>query len=186
MHFHVRLDGTATTQCPAFAFGRQIEVIDEIIAVVYQISIESCRGNCLYILRHVSQIYVQHIVSTYFWSTVRNRLFFFHFLFRLRSFRLFGRFKGNIVIIGLNNDTLFYQHRNLEAIVTFYQCYVFSLKSSHDTASHFTEETDFISYFHRFILLFIYNKTALFKKELQLHTLSKEPLPSFKIPHKNT
>ena len=156
VHFHVWLDSAATAQCPAFSFGRQVQIIDEIIAVVYQISVESCRRDCLYILRHISQIYVQHIVSTYFRSTVSNRFFFFYFLFRLRNFRLFGRFKRNIVIICLNDDTLFYQHRNLKAIVTLYQCHVFSLKSSHDTASHFAEKTDFISYFHRFVLLILY------------------------------
>ena len=52
------------------------------------------------------------------------------------------------VFISIYYYTFSNRHRNIKPIGIFHQCNVFSLKSCYNTASHFTEKTNFISYFH--------------------------------------
>ena len=166
MHLHIRLDGSSAAQCPAFTFCRQIQIIDKIVAVVHQISIKSSRWNGLYILRHISQIYVQYIISPYLRSTVCYRLFFLYFFFGcLRCFGFLCRLKRNIIVIRLNDNTLLYQHRYLKTVFTFYQRNIFSLKSSYYSSSYFAKEADFISYFHIFFLFGLLRKSKDFTSE---------------------
>ena len=147
--FCIRLHQTMRTVFPCFSFCTQISVIQIIIAIIYQISLERSSHHSLCIFRHISQKYIQRISPLHFRLALNDgHLRFYRFsrslLFRSRR----SRFTLQIIVICFNHDTLAYRHWNIKPICIFYQHKIFSLESSYDSTAYLTKKAYFISYFH--------------------------------------
>ena len=172
--FRIRLYQTMRTGCPGLSFGTRIGIIHIIITIVHQICLERCSADSLDILRNKSQKNIQDISTFHLGLTINRYLRFLQTdRLRLRNLRLhsrrpcrssgraqlllffplllgsrFGCRSGDIIIIGLYHHTFVYGHRYVKTVGIFHQHDVFPLKSCHNTAPNFAEETNFISYLH--------------------------------------
>ena len=141
----IRFDDTLGTYPPAFAFRTQIRIIKVIVAVVHQVGVKVGSRNRLHVLRDVCQHHIEPFALLGLCRTIGNlRLPFL----LLRRFGLCLRLALDVIVIGINDHALTDEHGDVETVGIFHQHRVFTLESFHDAASHFTQETDFISNLH--------------------------------------
>ena len=166
------------TGSPRLALRTRIGIIHAVIAIIHQISLKRSSAYRLDIFRNKGKIHIQHISAFHFRLTINRYLRFSRTLYlpsgvqngryRLRGYRshtrsrlllrlllgCFGSRSRNIVIIRFNHHTFTHRHRNVKPVGIFHQHYIFSPESRYNTATYFTEEAHFISYFHNFHSVF--------------------------------
>ena len=147
--FCIRFHQSVRTSFPCLSFCAQVSIIQIIIAIIHQISLERSSHHCFRIFGHISQKNIQCISTTYFRLTLNDRHFWFYGFDRSFRFRSrWTRFSFHVIVIRFYHYALTYRHRNVKAVRIFYQNKIFSLESGYDSATYFTKEAYFISYFH--------------------------------------
>ena len=154
----IRSHRTMTSNSPIVAFSGKVSIYHRVITIVDEISIKSGCRNGFNVLRYETEHHVQDIPPLTFGRFVSYRAFFFLLL----HFRLGSRwFSLHIIVVRINHHTFTHQHRDIESVFILHQYDILSLKSCHNTASHFTEETNFISYLHWLLLILLFTNAKI-------------------------
>ena len=152
-----------------------------IIAIVHQIDFEVGRSRCLDIRRQEGDVQIQHIGTTTFQGTwtegdflfagfqflVTHRRHLLHSLFLRRTRWFLIRLRsGYIIIVCFNDHTLLDQNGDIKTILVLHQDCIFTLEASYHATSHIIQKSDFITYFHSCILVFLANLQFIFQHSI--------------------
>ena len=186
----VRLHLTTSLQCPGITLSHEIGVLDIIVAVVDEVSLETGIRDFLDIHRYEGEISAELVAAVTLtgWSLEGNltvgSIILVHIHIHLHIMLVEDRFDASAVVLqfrvgtflssllgihlGRNHLThgivvlLHHYHvvdgsRNLEAILVHHHHDIFTLETGDLSASHFTQESYFITYFH-LCFLFVWCK----------------------------
>ena len=186
----VRFYLSTTLQRPGITLSYEIGILDKIVAVVDEVSLETGIRDFLDIHRYESEISAELVATITFtgWSLEGNltvgSIIFVHIHIHLHIMLVEDRLDASAIVLqfrvgtflcslfgihfGRNHFThgivvLFHHYhvvdgsRNLEAILVHHHHDIFTLEAGDLSASHFTQESYFITYFH-LCFLFVWCK----------------------------